>query len=74
MFKNRGVLYKNSNVVEIIVSIDKIPVPKKLSEDQEVLLSWSFFVLPIHPINSKENNISFLLFIKNQVLKKPFFE
>lgn|GEM_PF-6849133 len=43
MFKNRGVLYKNSNVVEIIVSIDKIPVPKKLSEDQEVLLAWSFF-------------------------------
>lgn len=45
MFKNQGVFYKNSNAVEIIVSIDKIPPKKsKLSEDQEALFSWSFFI------------------------------
>jgi len=36
--------------------------------------SLGLFFVAIHPINSKENNISFLLFIKNQVLKKPFFD
>ncbi|AXG40410.1 hypothetical protein EGCR1_17035 (plasmid) [Enterococcus gilvus] len=76
MFKNQGVI--KEFFIKIVASLRSLflliryPYQKNYPKiKRRCSLGLFLFTSPIH---SKENNISSLLFVENQVLKTPFFE